>query len=212
MSGQLLTKVLRRDKDLDVTDGTGKPIEGMMMAEQPQVAIFSDRSETDSHDGFTLLQRCRAFYPNVRVVMLLDRSEVDSVVMAFRNGARGVFCRCDPLHMLPKCIHCVHANQIWISSSQLDFVMEALAQAPVTNPVGVQGKPLLSKRESQVVRWLAEGLSNREISKELDISEHTVKNYLFRIFNKLGVSSRLEVVLYATSQRASSEKIGLKSA
>jgi DNA-binding NarL/FixJ family response regulator len=83
--------------------------------------------------------------------------------------------------------------------------MQALAEAPATNLVSAEGRALLSKRESQVVRYLAEGFSNKEIAKELDLSEHTVKNYLFRIFNKLGVSSRLEVVLYATSQRGSSE-------
>jgi DNA-binding NarL/FixJ family response regulator len=90
--------------------------------------------------------------------------------------------------------------------------MQALAEAPATNPIGIQGEVLLSKRESEVVRWLAEGLGNREIAKELHISEHTVKNYLFRIFNKLGVSSRVEVVLYATSQRVLSVKRSPKSA
>ena len=52
-----------------------------------------------------------------------------------------------------------------------------------------------------MVRWLAEGLTNSEIARELEISENTVKNYVFRIFNKLGVSSRVEVVIYASSQR-----------
>jgi DNA-binding CsgD family transcriptional regulator len=63
----------------------------------------------------------------------------------------------------------------------------------------VGGKPLLSARELDVVRCVAEGLSNREIAQRLTLREHTVKNYLFRIFDKLGVSSRVEVVLYALS-------------
>jgi DNA-binding CsgD family transcriptional regulator len=58
------------------------------------------------------------------------------------------------------------------------------------------GEPVLSKREQDVVRCVAEGLSNREIARCLGLTEHTVKNYLFRIFDKLGVSSRVEVVLY----------------
>jgi len=61
---------------------------------------------------------------------------------------------------------------------------------------------LLSKREQDVVRWLAEGHTNSEIALKMKISDNTVKNYLFRIFNKLGVSSRVEVVLYAANQRA----------
>lgn len=115
-----------------------------------------------------------------------------------------MFCRTDPLRMLSKCVRCVHSNQIWVNAPQLEFLLEALAQAPATNLVGADGQALLSKRERDVVRLLAEGFSNREIAKELGLSEHTVKNYLFRIFNKLGVSSRVEVVLYATSQRGSS--------
>jgi DNA-binding NarL/FixJ family response regulator len=66
--------------------------------------------------------------------------------------------------------------------------------------VDTKGANLLSKREEDVVRWLAEGLTNNEIAHELGISENTVRNYLFRIFNKLGVSNRVEVVIYASNQ------------
>jgi len=65
--------------------------------------------------------------------------------------------------------------------------------------VNTQGAALLSRREIEVVRCVAEGLSNREIAQRLGLTEHTVKNYLFRIFDKLGVSKRVEVVLYAYS-------------
>ena len=63
------------------------------------------------------------------------------------------------------------------------------------------GDSLLSKREEQVLHALADGLSNRELAASLNLSEHTVKNHLFRIFDKLGVSNRMEAVLYAISQR-----------
>jgi DNA-binding NarL/FixJ family response regulator len=212
MSGQLLADVLRRDKHLDVTDATDDSIETLTTSIRPHVAILSGHTEGNLHGGFDLLRTCHTVHPKMRVVILLDRSEPDLVVKAFREGARGVFCRCDSLNELPKCVRAVHANQIWINLSQLEFVMQALAEAPATNPIGIQGEVLLSKRESEVVRWLAEGLGNREIAKELHISEHTVKNYLFRIFNKLGVSSRVEVVLYATSQRVLSVKRSPKSA
>ena len=61
------------------------------------------------------------------------------------------------------------------------------------------GKPLLTPREEQVVALVAEGLGNRQIARELNLSEHTIKKYLFRIFEKLGVSSRVELVLYAVN-------------
>ena len=73
------------------------------------------------------------------------------------------------------------------------------------------GLRLLTKREEDVVRLLSEGLQNRDIAKELKLSEHTVKNYLFHIFDKLGVSSRVELVLYAVSSSNRMQTAGVQS-
>ena len=137
--------------------------------------------------------------------MLLDSARRDFVVEACRIGASGVFGRCEPLKLLPKCVRTVHAGQIWANAEQIEFVFRAFAEAPVTRLVSADGAVLLSAREQQVVRFVAEGLNNREIAARLELSEHTVKNYIFHIFNKLGISSRVELVLYAVSQRLSSK-------
>ena len=63
-----------------------------------------------------------------------------------------------------------------------------------------QGVKLLSRQESKIVRLVSEGLTNREIAAELKLSGHTVKNYLFKIFDKLGISNRVELALYAVSR------------
>jgi DNA-binding NarL/FixJ family response regulator len=93
----------------------------------------------------------------------------------------------------------VHKGQVWASSEELHYLLEAVTEPMPMRFATVAGKPLLSARELDVVRCVAEGLSNREIAQRLTLREHTVKNYLFRIFDKLGVSSRVEVVLYALS-------------
>ena len=80
------------------------------------------------------------------------------------------------------------------------LAIEALASAPVVRPVGADGLSLLSKRELEVVQYLVQGLTNREIADRIGLSQHTVKNYLFRIFDKLGVSSRVELLFLALSQ------------
>ena len=64
-----------------------------------------------------------------------------------------------------------------------------------------EGMPLLTRREEDVVRLVADGLKNREIAQKLDVKEHSIRNYIYRIFEKLGVSSRVELILYAFSQR-----------
>jgi DNA-binding NarL/FixJ family response regulator len=68
--------------------------------------------------------------------------------------------------------------------------------------LSLNGEKLLTSREEQVVALVADGLSNRDVASELGLSEHTVKKYLFRIFEKLGISSRVELVLYALNQGA----------
>jgi DNA-binding NarL/FixJ family response regulator len=202
LGGQMLSDVLRKDKVLKVTDTTMDP-ELMISGAQYDVGLISTERGDDVHKGFELVRALRSSCPKTRFVMLLDSPRRDLVLESFRGGARGVFCRCDPIGLLPKCVRSVHGNQIWATAQQLEFVVEALAEAPATNLVSAEGEALLSTREQQVVRFVAEGFSNREIAKQLNLSEHTVKNYMFRIFNKLGVSSRVELVLYAASQRTS---------
>ncbi len=167
----------------------------------PHVALISANLQDGALTGFKVLRELRASHPKTRAIMLLDSPERDLVVDAFRGGARGVFCRADSIGRLCKCLYSVHIGQIWASSNELQFLLEALAEAASLRVVDAQGINLLTKREGQVVHLVAEGLTNREISRELKLSEHTVKNYLFRIFDKLGVSTRVELTLCAFSQQ-----------
>jgi DNA-binding NarL/FixJ family response regulator len=78
-------------------------------------------------------------------------------------------------------------------------LLDLVTQVPSLRVVSTKGNSLLAPREEQVVALVAEGLANKEIAHELALSEHTVKKYLFRIFDKLGISTRVELVLYAVN-------------
>lgn len=108
-----------------------------------------------------------------------------------------MFCRAEPLQTLSKCIHAVHQGQIWANSSQLRSVLEAFANATPLSVTNAQGRSLLTKREMDVVTLVVDGASNRDVAAKLGLTEHTVSNYLFRIYEKLGISSRVELVLYS---------------
>jgi DNA-binding NarL/FixJ family response regulator len=95
---------------------------------------------------------------------------------------------------------------VWANSKELHFVIEALGPAVPLKTISVRGTGLLTKREEGVVHLVAEGMTNRDISHELNLSEHTVRNYLFRIFNKVGTSNRLELALYAIDRREGLEQ------
>jgi DNA-binding CsgD family transcriptional regulator len=119
----------------------------------------------------------------------------------FRAGASGIFSRDQSSDLLCKCIHAVHKGQVWANSKELRFVIEALGPALPAKSICTRGSDLLTKREVGVVDLVAAGLTNRDISLQLHLSEHTVRNYLFRIFNKVGTSNRLELALYAIHRR-----------
>jgi len=123
------------------------------------------------------------------------------VIDAFRSGAHGVIFRDEPLETLSKCIHAVHQGQVWANSQHLGYLLETLAQVKPLRLQDARGTNLLSPREERVVHLVAEGLTNRQISTELELSEHTVRNYLFKIFDKLGVSTRVELVLYCLQEK-----------
>jgi DNA-binding NarL/FixJ family response regulator len=196
MNTQLLVEALAKNEQLQLIEAASSEEAILQVAERekPHIVLLSAKLGNNGQ-AFELIRNLRAQASGPRVIVMLDHSEPATVVHAFRAGAHGIFCRTEPLRLLTKCIECVHAGQVWASSGELHFLLEALSKPGMANLQHMEHTPL-SARESDVVRCVAEGLTNREIAHRLKLTEHTVKNYLFRIFDKLGVSSRVEVVLY----------------
>ncbi|MGA2416846.1 MAG: LuxR C-terminal-related transcriptional regulator [Candidatus Sulfotelmatobacter sp.] len=201
---ELLAGALRRDSQLDVLsfDSSSHALPAAVVECRVDVLVISSDVDDEPSRGFEILQQLRALRPETRTVVLANLSKHETILNAFRAGARGVFSKGEAVDLLSKCIHCVHQGQIWANSSQMVIAMEALANTPAFRAVNADGVNLLSKRELEVVRCLAEGLTNREIAERLALSQHTVKNYLFRVFDKLGVSSRVELLYMTLSQTA----------
>jgi DNA-binding NarL/FixJ family response regulator len=202
---QLLAAALRSDEAFEVTEcaATFHGIVAETTEHNPDVVIVSSTLSGELVRGFDLVREMRAAHPTLRVVMLLDSANRDIVLEAFRSGAKGIFNRSESLETLRKCISCVHRGQVWASAEQMAYAVEALAAAPVVRATDSKGLSLLSKRELQVVQCLAEGLTNREIAQRMGLSQHTVKNYLFKVFEKLGVTSRVELLFMTMSQAGS---------
>src|ERR1700683_3564579 len=204
MSTQLLVRALARNSQFSVV-GSAVDLSGLLsqMDSKPEVVIVSINLEKPL-GGLTALRSLRSSRPAIRAIVLLDSKEPELVIEAFRAGARGVFARGEDLELLWRCIRCVHAGQIWVTTQQLEFLLQGLAYSTPPRFVSADGIAMLSEREQAIVQAVAEGLSNREIAQRMTISEHTVKNHLFRVYSKLGVSSRLEIMFCVLSQRPSS--------
>ena len=167
------------------------------------VALISADLGDGCNTGLQVVREVRITHPFMRTILLVDSDERSSVVEAFRARVDGIFKRDGPFEMLCKCIHAVHEGQIWANSKQLRFVIEILGKRD-EQIKSATGRSLLTKREEELAYCVAEGLTNADISRQLNLSEHTVRNYLFRVFNKLGVSNRLELALYVIAQRETS--------
>jgi len=206
MSCQLIAAALRRSRYRTKVVGYATDAAGIRKGlgkNEADVAVIGARLEEDALAGLTVTREILATHSDLRVVMILDSSKPTTVVDAFRAGATGIFSRDQSSELLCKCIHAVHQGQVWASSKELHFMIEALGPTQPTKSVRLGRPGLLTKREEGVVHLVAEGLTNRDISHQLNLSEHTVRNYLFRIFNKVGTSNRLELALYAIDRRGS---------
>jgi two-component system nitrate/nitrite response regulator NarL len=168
---------------------------------QPNVALINAHLEDGPLTGYQVLQNLPASSRKTAAIMLIPESERDLVVDAFRGGARGVFCRLQPIKLLTKCIRTVHEGQIWVNNENLGFLLEFLTDLKplrFVKPGG--GMNRLTPREAAVVQLLAEGFTTREIGQKLALTEHTIRNYLSNVYEKLGVSSRVELALYAVAR------------
>lgn len=177
---------------------------------RPDVALIGIQGWARDADASPFFQQLASTAPNVRTIVIASEMGREDVVSLFHSGARGLICASEAdILLLTKCIQCVAKGQIWASAFQLELLIRSLSSPRSFRVTNVLGDSLLSKREEQVLHFLADGMSNRELAAALKLSEHTVKNHLFRIFDKLGVSNRMEAVLYAISQREQRNAGGL---
>jgi DNA-binding NarL/FixJ family response regulator len=202
MQAQLLTSALRRHSEFHIATCTvdTNSILQAVSAKTPRVALLSLSPPAGIPETVLTLRQFHLAHPEIPKILLVHSWDRDIVVSAFRSGARGIFSITDAnLRLLCRCLLRVAAGQIWASTEQLNCLVDLISEVPSVRVLNASGSPLLTPRESQVVALVAEGLGNRQIARELRLSEHTVKKYLFRIFEKLGISSRVELVLYAVN-------------
>lgn len=204
MSCELLRRGLARARGISVvsTALTSGQLADAVITHRPDVALVSANLQDGPFVGFKVLRHVKERHCPTRSIVVLDHVERDLIVDAFRAGARGVFNRTASLASLCRCISAVHQGQIWASTAELQHLLDAFENAVPFRCVDARGKSLLTAREQQLLPLVAEGRSNAEIASTLGVSEHTVKNHLFHVYEKLGISTRVELILYAVSQQS----------
>jgi DNA-binding NarL/FixJ family response regulator len=155
-------------------------------------------------DGLATLQRLQAIKNKTRVIVLTASDDKNEFVQAMKLGTSGIVLKQTATDLLIKSIRKVHAGEIWLDSTTTAAVIRQFVAAddnpaPAAPPAASRERERspLSQREREIVALVAQGFKNKEMAEKMFISEQTVKNHLHNIFDKLGVSDRLELALYA---------------
>jgi two-component system, NarL family, nitrate/nitrite response regulator NarL len=194
-----LRKLLEGADDVQIVGEASNGVECTKMLGKLKPDILLLDLRMPEKDGLGVLEEVNFDTLPTRVIVLTAAEDDRDVVRAMRLGARGVVLKQSASDLLVKSIRKVHEGEIWLDNRMTAEVIDAFKKSSEAGQR--REKPLLSDREKEIVQLVAQGFRNREIGEKLFISEQTVKNHLHNIFDKLGVSDRLELALYAIHHR-----------
>ena len=210
MWSELLAATLRQDPRFTASVALASPTELAEQAVVQRADIMLVGVESDDSNGsaFEMLRVAHQAVRDLKSVVLLEFADGELMREAFRAGARGVINRGDSADILMECLCCVVQGRIWARTDHFSSFLDLLGQSTVARPSNAEAThEALTRREVELVECVSQGLTNREIALQLNLSEHTVRNYLFRIFRKFGVSNRAELVGSALHAQRKSEGV-----
>lgn len=196
-----LRKLLMLEEDIEVVGeaSDGREVVQVVQETQPDILILDLRMP--HMDGLATLQALQQIERKVKVIVLTASEDKNEFVQAMKLGCSGIVLKQTAPELIVKSIRKVNSGEIWLDSHTTAAVMRQFASPSEVMSGGAPGKGRerspLSQREREIVSLVAQGYKNREMAEKMFISEQTVKNHLHNIFDKLGVSDRLELALYA---------------
>lgn len=200
-----LCRLLALEPDFEVVAQAqdGKQVLDVLQRHDPDILLLD--LKMPGLDGLATLQKLQSGRYKTRVIVLTASEDKNEFVQAMKLGTAGIVLKQSATELLIKSIRKVHAGEIWLDSHTTAAVMrqfatggdEPPATAAPSSSSRERERSVLSQREREIVALVAQGFKNKEMAEKMFISEQTVKNHLHNIFDKLGVSDRLELALYA---------------
>ncbi len=198
-----LCKLLALEDDFEVVAQAqdGRQVLDILQQLEPDILLLD--LKMPGLDGLTTLQKLQTARNKTRVIVLTASDDKNEFVQAMKLGTSGIVLKQTATELLIKSIRKVHAGEIWLDSHTTAAVIRQFVAAEEAPPPPMPSAPRdrerspLSQREREIVALVAQGFKNKEMAEKMFISEQTVKNHLHNIFDKLGVSDRLELALYA---------------
>jgi DNA-binding NarL/FixJ family response regulator len=197
-----LAQLLRKEADIEVVGeaSTGREVLKAVEETAPDVLLLD--LVMPEMDGLEVLPQIRERSPSTKVLVMTGFFDRELVFRTLCDGAKGYLLKAAPSTELARAIRAVHAGQAWVERSVMGQLLEELPRFAQEERVKRRGRAgrLLSRREAEIARLVAEGLSNKEIADRLSVSEKTVKSHLVSIFRKLRIRHRLELALHTLQQ------------
>ena len=196
-----LKKLLLLEDDFEVVGeaSDGREVLSKVRDLDPDVVLLDLRMP--NMDGLGALRELQEINKRVRVIVLTASEDKNEFVQAMKLGCSGIVLKQTAPDLIVKSIRKVHSGEIWLDSHTTAAVMRQFStgfEDAASNGSGRgRERSPLSAREREIVALVAQGYKNKEMAEKMFISEQTVKNHLHNIFDKLGVSDRLELALYA---------------
>jgi DNA-binding NarL/FixJ family response regulator len=161
------------------------------------IVIFEAALAPNPADAVSdLLRQCAS----IRLVVVLQEPDQEMTLELFRRGAHSIVSREVEPEMLVECLRAVAQGEPWLESRSVAWVMQAYRSQGV-RPAGSRPKVSLTPKESLIVSCVTQGMKNKEIALRVGTTEQVVKNYLRKVYDKLGVADRLELALYCLNHR-----------
>jgi DNA-binding NarL/FixJ family response regulator len=136
-----------------------------------------------------------AVAPDIKLIVQSPVNDENHTVELYRRGVRGIISRSISPDLLVRCVRRIAAGETWIDNQSVNWVIEAY-RAQAAALVNPRSQPRLSPKEMAIITCITQGKRNKEIAYQLGTTEQVIKNYLRKIYDKLGVSDRLELALY----------------
>jgi DNA-binding NarL/FixJ family response regulator len=194
-----LRKIFALEDDLRVA-GQAESLDQTVTAIQKfsaDVVIFEAAMAPNPPDAVSELLRQNA---NCRLVVVLQEPDQEMTLDLFRRGAHGIVSREIEPEMLVECLRKVAQGEPWLESHAVAWVLQAYRTQGL-RPAGSRPKVSLTPKESRIVACVTQGMKNKEIALRVGTTEQVVKNYLRKVYDKLGVADRLELALYCLNHR-----------
>lgn len=189
-----MSKIFAAEPDLEIAAQVEKldELRGMAQNVSADVLLLEGGLLAGTTDA---LPEIVSLMPDLKIIVQTSGADENHTVELYRRGVRGIIPRSVSPELLVRCVRKIAGGETWIDNKSVNWVIEAYrAQAvALTNP---KNQPRLSPKELSIISHITQGKRNKEIAFQLGTSEQVIKNYLRKIYEKLGVSDRLELALY----------------